>query len=333
MSNKGIRDLKRKKRRENKTKLRNNILKFGALLLVVGGLSLGFNNKEDEFRIKRPVENRSASASINSNSSDQAIDYKSNSQIATAIGFEDVNIDDSLKVDNDQYSNTLKYYVKAIKSQYCYQVPNDYSKTKTTIKSGDYIAYYGSENSFAKIKLGDTFYYVNRYGLSKLDDENNIRVVNGIIYVDEENLLPSDFNPGVDKTAKRAFDTMLQDMNRENLNIRISSDFRSYDLESKMYQAGKIDGEAPGTSEHQTGTAFDFYTSSNEYSESFKETEEYKWLQKNAYKYGFIERYPENKISETKHIAWPWHFRFVGVESAKEIYENDLSLEKYLKTK
>jgi D-alanyl-D-alanine carboxypeptidase len=158
-------------------------------------------------------------------------------------------------------------------------------------------------------------------------------VIKGIIYVDKDNLLPEDFNPGLDKTAQRAFETMLQDMRREGLNIKVASDFRSYSTEEKLFDANNIEAENPGTSEHQTGTAFDFFTENSQYSEDFSETEEYKWLLKNSYKYGFIERYPKDKISKTGHVCRPWHFRFVGVENAKEIYENDLTLEEYLNTK
>lgn len=98
-----------------------------------------------------------------------------------------------------------------------------------------------------------------------------------------------------------------------------------------MKEAEEVDSENPGTSEHQLGQAFDFFTEGSKYSDKFATTNEYKWLCENAYKYGFIERYPEDKQDSTNHRFMPWHFRFVGVENAKEIYENDLSLEEYLK--
>ena len=179
--------------------------------------------------------------------------------------------------------------------------------------------------------MDDSFYYVNKFGLEKLDPESNIKVVSGISYVSEAYPLPSDFNPGVDETAKRAFETMRQDMEREGLTIKIASDYRDFDLEGKMKEAGEVDSENPGTSEHQLGQAFDFFTEGSKYSDKFATTNEYKWLCENAYKYGFIERYPEDKQDSTNHRFMPWHFRFVGVENAKEIYENDLSLEEYLK--
>lgn len=308
-----------------------NILKGTGAIVIIAALTFSFNNKKDEeFVIKEPSENRSASATESSVVNEENRDYAGVLQIATPIGFEDVEIEQGKKIENDEYSNTLQSYVKAAKSQYCYQFPNDYSKTKTIVKKGDYVAYYGSKNSFSKIKINNSFYYVNRYGLEKLDSDKNIKILKGIIYVDENNPLPKDFAPGLDQTSMSALDTMLQDMARQSLSIKVASDYRSYNTEDKMFKAENPYASQPGSSEHQTGTVFDFFTENDQYSDKFKETDEYKWLKENSYKYGFIERYRKEKTKETNHVAWPWCFRFVGVENAKEIYENDLSLEEYL---
>lgn len=334
MSNKGIRELKRRKRKEAKKKRANIIIKAGVTLAVFGGLAFGFLNRDDGFEIKKQNENRTASATDNQSSSDKVTEQKIYSEVATAIGFEDVNTPEDKEVGNDEYSDVLVSYVKVTKCQYCYRQPNDFSKTDKVVNVGEYLAFYGCENSFAKVKINDNFYYVNRYGLEELDEENSINVISGIICVNENNVLPQDFDPGVDQTAKRAYETMLQDMNRAGLSIKIASDYRGYDLEKKLFESENLDAEEAGTSEHQTGTAFDFFSSNkDQYKEAFRETDEYKWLKDNAYKYGFIERYPEDKEKKTGHKSNPWHFRFVGVDNAKEIYENDLTLEEFLKMK
>ena len=82
----------------------------------------------------------------------------------------------------------------------------------------------------------------------------------------------------------------------------------------------------PGTSEHQLGLAVDF----NSTEDSFRNTKEYKWLKENAYKYGFILRYHDDKQSVTGIIPEPWHYRYVGKENAKKIYDSGLVLEEYL---
>lgn len=51
----------------------------------------------------------------------------------------------------------------------------------------------------------------------------------------------------------------------------------------------------------------------------------------NGYKYGFIYRYPEDKVHITGISNEPWHYRYVGVDAAQEMYEQDLCLEEYLK--
>ena len=87
----------------------------------------------------------------------------------------------------------------------------------------------------------------------------------------------------------------------------------------------------PGTSEHQIGLALDIVSS--EYmnlDEKQLETEDQQWLMENSWKYGFILRYPLDKSDITGIIFEPWHYRYVGKEAAKEIYEQDITLEEYL---
>lgn len=87
----------------------------------------------------------------------------------------------------------------------------------------------------------------------------------------------------------------------------------------------------PGTSEHQTGLAVDFITPGYMYlDDGFEDTDAYKWLVENSYKYGFILRYPSDKSELTGINYEPWHFRFIGFEHAEKIYESGLCLEEYM---
>jgi D-alanyl-D-alanine carboxypeptidase len=87
----------------------------------------------------------------------------------------------------------------------------------------------------------------------------------------------------------------------------------------------------PGTSEHQTGLCLDFMTTQmSDLDESFEDTSAFRWLSSNAHKYGFILRYPSNKVDTTGYKYEPWHYRFVGRSAATEIYESGLCLEEYL---
>lgn len=86
----------------------------------------------------------------------------------------------------------------------------------------------------------------------------------------------------------------------------------------------------PGTSEHHTGLAVDFNTTD----QSFENTKAFKWLKENAEDYGFIMRYAKDKMDITGGIIYePWHWRFVGINAAKEINAMGYCLEEYLQEK
>lgn len=82
----------------------------------------------------------------------------------------------------------------------------------------------------------------------------------------------------------------------------------------------------PGTSEHQLGLAVDI-NADGIHSAGY---EVYNWLAANSYKYGFINRYPEDKTEITGVEHEPWHYRYVGVEAAAEIHSQGICLEEYL---
>ena len=159
--------------------------------------------------------------------------------------------------------------------------------------------------------------------------------MDGILIVNKTYSLPQNYNPGVNPEAKAALDKMFAAAKAEqNLKMWVCSGFRSYTVQKNLYNSYvRRDGAKaadrysarPGYSEHQTGLAFDI----NYADYRFKNTAEAKWLAANAYKYGFILRYPEGKESITGYMYEPWHYRYVGVESAKKIFDSGLTLEEY----
>ena len=134
-----------------------------------------------------------------------------------------------------------------------------------------------------------------------------------------------------------AFINMFNAAKKEDLTLIINSSFRSYEDQEEIYNyyksskgeeaANKIAAKA-GFSEHQTGMSVDIQTYGSTAS-TFEEFDEFKWLSNNAHKYGFILRYPENKTKITGFKYEPWHYRYVGVEVAKIIYEKNITLEEY----
>ena len=83
----------------------------------------------------------------------------------------------------------------------------------------------------------------------------------------------------------------------------------------------------PGTSEHQLGLSVDINADTSKCSSDAV----YQWLDENAYKYGFVKRYPEDKIDITSINNEPWHYRYVGAEAAKAMHESGQTLEEYAK--
>lgn len=129
---------------------------------------------------------------------------------------------------------------------------------------------------------------------------------------------------------------MKSDAASLGLNLWAQSGYRSYDYQNDLYNGyvkrkGKAAADTfsarPGHSEHQTGLAFDLNTIDS----SFKNTDEGKWVAKNAYLYGYILRYPEGKTNETGYIYEPWHIRYVGKELAKALYNDGdwITMESY----
>ena len=83
----------------------------------------------------------------------------------------------------------------------------------------------------------------------------------------------------------------------------------------------------PGTSEHQLGIAVDINADKSKCSND----EVYEWLAENAHEYGFILRYPQGKTEITGTSYEPWHYRYVGEDVAREIYESEICLEEYFR--
>ena len=82
----------------------------------------------------------------------------------------------------------------------------------------------------------------------------------------------------------------------------------------------------PDTSEHQLGLSVDINADTDKCSSE----KVYQWLDENAYKYGFVKRYPEDKTDITGISNEPWHYRYVGTTVAKIMKEENLCLEEYL---
>lgn len=119
--------------------------------------------------------------------------------------------------------------------------------------------------------------------------------------------------------------------------ISIASGFRSYSRQVQVHaqdvaKFGLLAGEKlaarPGYSEHQTGLAVDVWapTQGCRIRVCFGTTKAGTWLRKNAWKYGFIIRYPDGSYPVTGYQYEPWHLRFVGVELSTEMHAQGVTI-------
>ena len=137
--------------------------------------------------------------------------------------------------------------------------------------------------------------------------------------------------------ARIAFETLSKEAKNLGYRVVAVSTYRDYEYQDKLYnmyvQEKGIDyadkcSARPGHSEHQTGLAVDVEGSNRDYDE-FENSKEFVWMKENAYKYGFILRYPKGKEKITGFKYEPWHYRYVGLDVAKTIHDENLTLEEY----
>ena len=153
------------------------------------------------------------------------------------------------------------------------------------------------------------------------------------------NLTCANENKFLREEAAFSFEQMCLDAKKQGYKIIAVSGFRSYFYQQELFEYYvKTMGEdkaleasaKPGHSEHQTGLVIDIEGSIGKYID-FELTNEFEWMKENAYRYGFILRYPKGKKNITGFKYEPWHYRYVGKEVAKIIHEKKITLEEYHK--
>ena len=178
-----------------------------------------------------------------------------------------------------------------------------------------------------------------------------------IILVNKQHPIPDDYEfplgtiSGSMKCDERVITPLLEMMKAakgNGVSLIICSPYRDLDRQTMLFnnkvnkymEAGMSYMDAfnyasqavtvPGSSEHQIGLAVDIITEGySSLDEGFAGTSAGKWLFDNSYKYGFVLRYPEGKEKITSIEYEPWHFRYVGVDAATVMKENNICLEEF----
>ncbi len=222
--------------------------------------------------------------------------------------------------------SSYESYNQTKKNEY-YQV---YLKTNDICLSMNKVNY----NDFFNLDVTSPYIKGNNHILVNpkyyLDDSfypSSLVEVTDVDYIKRENETMQ-----VDINTLSAYRKLFKDAHSLGIELVIFSSFRSYEKQLNIYLNNPDPRyiARPGHSEHQTGLALDISTRNTGLTEHFENTKSFQFLKDNAYKYGFILRYPKDKQSITGYNYEPWHYRFVGEDIATFIYQNNLTLEEYL---
>ncbi len=179
-----------------------------------------------------------------------------------------------------------------------------------------------------------------------------------LLLVNPWNAIPADFSVelqsvgwghSVDARCADALTEMLSACRTAGYSASICSSYRTHAYQQSLFDQrvaarmaqGMTRAEAeavtarstavPGTSEHQIGLAVDLVDSGYwqlDSTQASRPTQQ--WLMAHSWEYGFILRYPSDKSELTGIIYEPWHYRYVGKDAARTIYEQEICLEEYL---
>lgn len=177
--------------------------------------------------------------------------------------------------------------------------------------------------------------------IKTVDNPNDLLVLVNKFYALPSGIEPNDLiqveSVKMQREAGKALKEMATAMRNDGLKIILQSGYRSEDTQSYLYNRyvardGKEEADTysarPNHSEHQTGLAIDV-SHDGTLEEYFEDTPQFEWLQDNAHKYGFILRYPKDKVYMTGYTYEPWHYRYVGIEVATLIKNENITFEEY----
>lgn len=221
------------------------------------------------------------------------------------------------------------------------QTDTDRSQSKAATpraKKNEYLTLTG-----AQIHTGDLILVSSKYAYDfnankNLIDLVTIKKAQTFSYpVDKDNFqISSRVMDQMDKMIKACDDAVGTSSHR----MSISSAYRSKAYQQNVWdESVKTNGEdytkkyvaVPGYSEHHTGLAVDFGITNNDGTAgSFSGSKNAEWMNENSWRYGFVRRYPTDKVDITGISNESWHFRFVGVPHAKLMHEKGYVLEEYL---
>ena len=263
----------------------------------------------------------------NSNKTEKALKELGYSKEDITVITEKLSETDIEKILNMEYNQKLASIISAQ-----YYIPDNLDRYLAYSPKTDNI-----DDIISIVNVGaDSEWYTNTEE-TNLDDGIKM-LVNKFHYLNED-YLPDDIVPISNwyayeghSTKKEVYDhyvSMWNDANEQGLVLLVNSSYRTFEEQQEQYDMSNDDyASRPGYSEHQTGLALDIVSDGVQGNE-FENTDEFKWLQENAHKYGFILRYPKDKEYITGYNYESWHYRYVGEELATKVKESGLTYDEY----
>lgn len=306
-----------KKRRIKKGPIIVLIVIILVIILVIVGINLYKHYTSDEYRLGQ-------------------VGYKED-EIAEILKFDEKYITYAIEHDyEDDFIPLLqeKYFLWKNYDKYIKYIDDEYGNTKVDYSRVVSLVNVGANNDpYTNTKETD------------MDKEFAI-LVNKYTYL-PENYAPDDIvemsnwyaypNNSIRQEVYDAFKEMSAAAQEDGYTLIVNSSYRTSEEQKEIYEdyedsRGKEYADTyaarPDFSEHQTGLSLDVFSPGANMS-NFADTETFKWLSENCYKYGFILRYPEGKEEITGYNYEAWHYRYVGKDLAKKVYDSGLTYDEY----
>ncbi len=263
------------------------------------------------------------------------------------IGYNDEEIKEIIKLDKTYIDYALKKYDKYLISlaNQKYFIWSKYDEYVSFIKKNYKNKSIDYKFVVSKVNTNTNYDYYTH--TSKTDMNKGYAILVNKYHSLPDKYAPDDIvsmsnqyaypNNSIRSDVYEAFKKMSKKAKEDGITLIVNSSYRDYASQKKIYEEYEdkrgqkyADSVAarPNYSEHQTGLALDIFTPGAGM-KNFENTKAFEWLSKNAYKYGFILRYPKDKDGLTGYAYESWHYRFLGEDLAKKVFDSGLTFDEY----
>lgn len=313
------------KKKRLKLKKKFWYLLFGIIIIVI--LSIAGKKAYDDYKYKQTNEYKLLEIGYSKPEIDKLLNLLSSKEISNLLTEEK----------NEDLLNFIdeKYFIYKNLNDYLeYRKENDtlsYSDIVTLVNVNRHHNYYTYDHD-AKTSLNYSLLSNKYYKLSSEYEPEDL------VIIKTDHAWGNYGDNKIRKEVYEAYIKMYEAAKENGITLMINSSYRSYKDQEAVYNSYKeyydeeyADGIAarPGYSEHQTGLALDIFCTTNTSIKTFAESDAYKWLLENSYKYGFILRYPDGKENITGYAFESWHYRYVGKELATKIFNENITFDEY----